>query len=158
MTATVTATKTRKTVKRVNKTADVAVKAKRTPSATTVRTGRTQLAIGGIFAAGALTMTGLSLSHLASGFALATHRPMVEGWIMASATDIGFIAAEVLPFAATAAALTDLRFARIGLTCSVVAASAYFNYLSMGPWGLAVPALMATFAHFASRLLLGRAK
>ena len=63
-----------------------------------------QKAAGALFGSLALTMAGLSLSHLASGFAMATHRPMTEGWVMASATDIGFVAAELLPFLATGAA------------------------------------------------------
>ena len=117
-----------------------------------------QKAAGALFGSLALTMAGLSLSHLASGFAMATHRPMTEGWVMASATDIGFVAAELLPFLATGAACADLKHARLGLTAAVVAASAYFNVLSMGPWGLAVPAALAMFTHMSSRLLIGRSR
>ncbi len=158
MTASKTAKRTIKTVETVRhpraSSACRRTVAATKPKPTVIKRG--QAAIGGVFATGVLTMTGLSLSHLASGFALATHRPISEGWIMAGATDIGFLACEVLPFLVAGAVCSDLKHARLALFAAVVAASGYFNFLSMGPWGLAVPALMVMFAHFASRILLGR--
>lgn len=42
----------------------------------------------------ALTLTGLSLAHLAHGISIVTHASTMEGWAMAVGIDFGFVALE----------------------------------------------------------------
>lgn len=143
--------------------------AERKPSASTIRAAAMQRRIGYAFGGLAFSLTALSLSHLAEGVSRVAHRPAWEGWSVAVAIDCGFIAAELLPFMASAACVTDTKWSRIGLSAAVLCASAAFNSAAfmgdaVGPMrlaaialGVAVPCAIATFVSLAGRCLVGKA-
>lgn len=49
----------------------------------------------------AVTLTALSLTHLAAGLAIVTHAPLWEAWAMAVGIDLGFITLELAQIAVT---------------------------------------------------------
>lgn len=55
---------------------------------------RQQLFSGSAVCIAALTLTGLSLAHLAHGISIVTHASTIEGWAMAVGIDFGFVALE----------------------------------------------------------------
>ena len=143
-----------------------AIKRDAKPSRASIRQQRMGYAFGGL----AFSLTALSLSHLAEGVTMVAHRARWEGWSVATAIDIGFIAAEVMPFMVTAECLRDTKIARYGFSACVLAASATFNAMAFSEaatspamrfaamaLGVAMPAAIATLTHFASRCVIGKA-
>src|SRR5262245_62741856 len=62
---------------------------------------RQQLLAGVAVGAVALTLTGLSLTHLAHGIEIVTSAPAWEAWSMAVGIDCGFVVLEVAQLAVT---------------------------------------------------------
>lgn len=61
---------------------------------------RQQLLSGAAVCFAALTLTGLSLNHLAHGISIVTHASTIEGWAMAIGIDFGFVALEMAKMSA----------------------------------------------------------
>src|SRR5436190_18157302 len=82
-----------------------------------VRKLRQQAMAGLAICAVALTLLGLSLTHLAHGIAIVTHAPDWEAWAMAIGIDIGFVALECAQLtAATEKLRRDIaRFTKPGI-------------------------------------------
>ncbi len=64
-------------------------------SSTHRRQLKQNLLSGAAVCVAALTLTGLSLNHLAHGISIVTHASTVEGWAMAVGIDFGFVALEM---------------------------------------------------------------
>lgn len=64
-------------------------------SSTHRRQLKQNLLSGAAVCVAALTLTGLSLNHLAHGISIVTHASTVEGWAMAVGIDFGFVALEI---------------------------------------------------------------
>lgn len=122
------------------------------------------LAIGAV----AVTLTGLSLSHLAHGIAIVTGAPNWEGWAMAAGIDLGFVALEL----AQLAAITDKlkasisRFTKpaiVGTLAGSAAMNAFaFAALTTNPWltaaavgmGIAIPGLIYALTRVGAALYI----
>lgn len=119
----------------------------------------------------ALTLTGLSLTHLSHGIEIVTHAPAWECWAMALGIDTGFVALEV----ANMAAATDKTRKLIGrwtvpAILGTLAASAGLNALAFAwqadGWmqlpaaalGIAIPALVYALTRVGASMWLEQRK
>ena len=142
-------------------------KARKAPQST--RQLRRQVIAGSGIGVVALTLVGLSLTHLAHGIALVTNAPAVEAWALAIGLDVGFVALELAGIAAASDRMTAAvaRFARPAIV-GTLTASALFNatafasqaagmlvYLAAA-LGVAVPALVFCLTKIAVALFLDR--
>lgn len=110
---------------------------------------RQKVAAGAIGAVG-VTLTALSLSHLASGIALVTGSSGVESWAMASGIDLGFIALEAAQLTVGARLLKRIdRYTRPAIL-GTLAGSAAMN-------AMAFAAHATTYATAAGAVALGLA-
>ncbi len=142
-------------------------KARKAPRST--RQLRRQVIAGTGIGVVALTLVGLSLTHLASGIGLVTNAAALEAWALAIGLDVGFVALELAGIAAASdrMAATVARYARPAIV-GTLAASALFNatafasqargmlvYLAAA-LGVAVPALVFCLTKIAVALFLDR--
>ena len=142
-------------------------KARKAPQST--RQLRRQVIAGSGIGVVALTLVGLSLTHLAHGIALVTNAPAVEGWALVIGLDVGFVALELAGIAAASdrMAMTVARYARPAIV-GTLAASALFNAAAFASQasgmlvypaaalGVAVPALVFCLTKIAVALFLDR--
>lgn len=103
----------------------------------------------------ALTLTALSLTHLADGISMVTHASCIQAWSMAVGIDLGFIALEVAQMSASTPTVQKQinRWAKPAVIITI-AVSAIMNAFAFGgqatgsfvyaAWGLgvAIPALI----------------
>jgi hypothetical protein len=128
------------------------------------RQGGTAVAIGGV----AVTLTALSLSHLAHGITIVTGAETWEAWAMAVGIDLGFIALELSQIATVSDRLRKnvSRFARpaiLGTLAGSAAMNAFaFAAQAANPWmlaaaitlGVAIPALICALTRVGAALYL----
>lgn len=133
-----------------------AVTASRVPSHRAVRATRRQGATAIGIGLVAVTLTALSLSHLAHGVALVTGAEAWEAWSMAVGIDLGFVALELSQLATVSDHVRRQvsRFARpaiVGTLAGSAAMNAFaFAARAVNPWmmaaaitlGVAIPALI----------------
>lgn len=83
-----------------------------------------RLASGAVTAV-AVTLTALSLSHLAHGIEIVTHAPTWEAWAMATGIDLGFLSCEMAHLTAISdeAKRTVSRFARPTVIATLIASA-----------------------------------
>jgi hypothetical protein len=114
----------------------------------------------------AVTLTALSLSHLAHGVEIVTGSSLAESWAMAIGIDCGFIALELSQLAIGDRVRKQIaRFARpaiLGTLAGSAAMNAFaFAAQTVNPWmlaaavilGIAIPALIYCFAPTIDRAL-----
>jgi len=115
-----------------------------------------------------VTLTALSLSHLAHGVELITGSSRLESWMMAIGVDIGFIALELAQIAAIADRVRKqvARFARpaiVGTLTGSAGMNAFaFASGTANPWmmaagialGLAIPALIYALTRVGAALYI----
>lgn len=92
----------------------------------------------------AVTLTGLSLTHLAHGVAAVTGANTIEAWAMAVGIDVGFVAMELAQIATVGAALKRqvTKFARPA-TAGTLAGSAAMNAYAFASQTTSYPMMAA---------------
>ena len=112
-----------------------------------VQAKRQRIASYAIGAVG-LTLTGLSLSHLASGVQVLTHADTWHSWAMATGIDLGFVGLEVGQLCTTSDKLrhTVERFARPAIIGTLIASAlmnayAFASEATSWPYAAAAVAL-----------------
>ncbi len=137
-------------------------------SSTHRRQLRQQLLAGAAVSVVALTLTGLSLSHLADGISIVTHSSKVEAWAMAVGIDLGFVAVEMAQMSVTNEKLSKEIAAYAGPTIvGTMIGSAVLNAFAFAAqaegWmlvpaiimGLAIPAMIYSLTKIGTKMYLG---
>lgn len=129
---------------------------------------RQQLLSGAAVSVVALTLTGLSLNHLAHGIAIVTHSDMIESWAMAIGVDLGFVAVEMAQMSVTNEKLSKEINQYAGPTIvGTMVGSAVLNAFAFATqaegWmmvpaivmGLAIPAMIYSLTKIGTKMYLG---
>jgi len=127
-----------------------------------------QLLAGVAVGAVALTLTGLSLTHLAHGIEIVTSAPSWEAWSMAVGIDCGFVVLEVAQLAVTEKLAREIRKYAAPTIMGTLIGSALLNAFAFGAaatgyivvpavaLGLAIPAMIYSLTTVATKMYLGR--
>jgi len=131
------------------------------------RQTRNQLMAGAAVSVVALTLTGLSLNHLAHGISIVTHSPIWESWAMAVGIDLGFVAVEVAQMSVTDKLKVEIsKYANPTIVGTMVG-SAVLNAFAFGSqaegWmvypavimGVAIPAMIWAMTKIGTKMYLG---
>ncbi len=144
----------------------------RTMSARVRRAAQRQRYAAYFIGAVALTLTGLSLSHLAEGVQALTQSSHMNSWAMAAGIDLGFIGLELGQLAITSDKLRTLvgRYANPAI-CGTLIASAAMNAFAFGSkatdcthlvsacaLGIAVPALIYVLSRVSAAMWMDAQK
>ncbi len=128
---------------------------------------RAVVAAGGILTVGAV-LTGLSLSHLATGVQLVTGASTIESWALAVGVDVGFIATESAVLTAPYWLRDKIEKHARPTIIGTLALSAALNALAFGThaegwmivpaagFGLAIPAMIFKLMRIGAILILKR--
>jgi len=129
---------------------------------------RHQLLAGVAVGAVALTLTGLSLTHLAHGIEIVTAAPSWEAWSMAVGIDCGFVVLEVARLAVTEKLAREIQKYAAPTIIGTLIGSALLNAFAFGAaasgyivvpavaLGLAIPAMIYSLTTVATKMYLGR--
>ncbi len=137
-------------------------------SSTHRRQLRQQLLSGAAVSVVALTLTGLSLNHLAHGISIVTHSDMMEAWAMAIGIDLGFVAVEMAQMSVTnEKLLKDIsKYANptiVGTMVGSAVLNAFAFVAQAEGWmmipavimGLAIPAMIYSLTKIGTKMYLG---
>ncbi len=137
-------------------------------SSTHRRQLRQQLLSGAAVSVVALTLTGLSLNHLAHGISIVTHADMVESWAMAVGIDLGFVAVEMAQMSVSNEKLSKEINQYAGPTIvGTMVGSAVLNAFAFAAqaegWmlvpaiimGLVIPAMIYSLTKIGTKMYLG---
>lgn len=128
---------------------------------------RQQLLSGAAVSVVALTLTGLSLNHLAHGISIVTHSPMWESWAMAVGVDLGFVALEMAQMSVTEKLAKEINKYANPTIVGTMIGSAVLNAFAFGAqsegWmmvpaivmGLAIPAMIYSLTKIGTKMYLG---
>lgn len=136
-------------------------------SSTHRRQMRQQLMAGAAVSVVALTLTGLSLNHLAHGISIVTHSPLWESWAMAIGVDLGFVALEMAQMSVTEKLAKEINKYANPTIVGTMVGSAVLNAFAFAAqaqgWmmvpaiimGLAIPAMIYSMTKIGTKMYLG---
>jgi hypothetical protein len=105
---------------------------------------RRQTGVAVVIGLVAITLTALSLSHLAHGISLVTSAPPVQGWAMATGIDLGYISLELSMVMATSEHVRRMigKFAKPAIV-GTLAGSATMNAFAFASGAVGYPMIGA---------------